>query len=143
MAAQGYAAYKETRVTTASGGRLVIMLYDAAVKNLTMSLEALEARAYEDVHKNLVKVQDILAELMDSLDMKFEVSKSLYALYEYCTERLVAANISKEAEPVKEVLGYLTELRDTWQQAFKGQSAGSQSTEQSQPVPSGGIEISG
>lgn len=122
MAVQGYAAYKEARVTTASGGRLVVMLYDAAVKHLAQSLEALEKKAYPDVHNHLIKVQDILAELSGALDMQYEISKSLYALYEYCIERLIAANVAKDAAPVKEVLGYLTELRDAWEQAVQAEA---------------------
>lgn len=145
MSAQGYAAYKQTQVTTASGGRLIVMLYDAAVNHLNRSLEALDARAYQDVHNSLVKVQDILTELMSALDMQYEISQSLYALYDYCIERLVAANIAKDAEPVKEVLGYMTELRDTWQQAIQGHSAGQQAAQRPQAVNGngGGIEISG
>lgn len=140
MAAQGYAAYKEARVTTASGGRLIVMLYDAAINHLTLSIEAIETRAYEDAHNHLVKAQDILSELMDSLDMKYEVSHGLYALYEYCTERLIAANMAKESEPVTEVLGYLSELRDSWKQALKGDQQETQPQSERGAV---GIEISG
>lgn len=144
MSAQGYAAYKQTQVTTASGGRLILMLYDAAINNLNGSLESLEARAYEDAHNRLIKVQDILTELMSALDMQFEISHSLYALYDYCIQRLVAANVAKDAEPVKEVLGYLSELRDTWQQVVQGQAAREQVAQQSRAVAgNGGIEISG
>lgn len=141
MVMQGYAAYKETKVTTAPGGRLVLMLYDAAVKRLAASLEALEAKAYADVHNHLVKVQDILTELGGALDMQYEVSKSLDALYTYCTERLVAANVAKDPAPIKEVLGYLTELRNVWQQAVQSESrAHAESVQANRPAA--GIEIS-
>jgi len=145
VATQGYAAYKEARVTTASGGRLIVMLYDAAVKRLAASLEALEENAYEDVHNHLIKVQDILAELSGSLDMQFEISKNLYALYEYCTDRLIAANISKDAAPIKEVLGYLTELRDAWQQAVQidARAHAEAKLERKGASSANGIEISG
>ena len=141
MAAHGYAAYREAQVTTASGGRLIVMLYDAAVKRLTAALEALEVRDYEGVHNNLIKAQDILTELSDSLDMKFEISRNLFALYEYFIERLVAANVAKDAEPIKEVLAHLTELRDTWEQALQGGAR--PHSPQAPPAAAGGIEILG
>jgi len=145
MAVHGYAAYKEARVTTASGGRLVVMLYDAAINQCTLALKALEARELEAVHNHLLKAQDILGELTGALDMQYEIAQNLFALYEYCTERLITANVNKAPGPIEEVLGYLTELRDTWEQALRGGTSAASNGGAAEQTPDGpvGIEISG
>lgn len=125
MTRNGYAVYKQTQVNTASGPHLVLMLYDAAIANLTQAKAAIEAHTPSEAHQRLIKAQDILTELMGALDTEREIGKNLYALYDYAYQRLVTANVKKEAEPVDEVLGYLTELRDTWRQAMaKARGAG-------------------
>lgn len=118
MAMYGYTAYKATQVQTASQENLLLMLYDGAITALNQALAALEEGDLSVVHQRLIKTQAILEELMGALNMDMEISHGLYALYEYAHQRLVAANVAKEAEPIQEVLGYLTELRDTWQQAL-------------------------
>ncbi|MFW5800345.1 MAG: flagellar export chaperone FliS, partial [Spirochaetota bacterium] len=45
-----------------------------------------------------------------------EVAKKLWSLYTYMNKKLVEGNIKKKTEPLKEVLSYLTELRDAWNQ---------------------------
>lgn len=121
MITQGYAAYKEAKVKTASAGDLVIMLFDAAINHVTLGIEAINATHAEEAHRRLVKAQEILSELMGSLNMEIELSRNLYSLYEYCARRLVEANIAKETGPAEEALGLLTELRETWQQAIRSE----------------------
>ena len=41
-------------------------------------------------HNEFIKVQDILVELMSSLKMEYEVSASLYALYDYMQQGIEA-----------------------------------------------------
>jgi len=37
-------SYKETQIKTATPGKLVVMLYDGAVKHLSLALESLNSR---------------------------------------------------------------------------------------------------
>jgi len=56
---------------------------------------------------------------MTTLDMKYEVSHNLMALYDYLHRRLVEANTRKDVAALEEVLRFVTELRDTWAEAVK------------------------
>lgn len=113
-----YALYQQNEVLTASRGKLLLMLYDGAIKFLRFSKVAIDEANIENTNKYLCKVQDIISELMVSLDMKYEISKSLYALYDYMKYRLIQANIKKDKAMVDEVLGMLVELRETWEKAM-------------------------
>jgi flagellar protein FliS len=120
MVVSPYEKYKKTGVTTASGGKLILMLYDGAIRFLNQSLEGLKEKKYDVVNNNIIKAQNILTELMLSLNMNVgEIAENLYSLYDYMNRRLIEANIKKEGEIVKEVLGMLTDLRATWDEAIK------------------------
>mgnify|MGYP000918299605 FL=1 len=111
-------AYQTNQVTTASPKKLLIMLYDGAIKNLRLAELSLEEKNIENVNKYLKKAQDIITEFMTTLNFEDggDVAGNLYQLYEYMNRRLVRANIDKDVEPIKEVRKYLEELRDTWMQ---------------------------
>lgn len=112
--------YKKTSVTTASRGKLILMLYDGAIKFLNQSLEGLKEKRYDVVNNNIIKGQNILTELMLSLNMNVgEIAENLYSLYDYMNRRLIEANIKKDGEIIKEVLGMLTDLRETWEEAIR------------------------
>lgn len=128
----GYAAYKEVRVSTATQSNLLLMLYDGLVTQLDAAVKALQNKAGEEAHKRLVKAQDIISELTQALNMDYEISQNLHALYTYCYERLVSANVAKDPQPAIEVLGLMTELREAWQQAMRSQQ-GAQAAAGGQP----------
>ena len=113
-----YDQYKKTEINTANQGRLIVMLYDGAIKFLNIALENLPSKKYDVVNNNIIKAQDIVTELMLSLNMDKggEVAQNLFNLYVYFKKRLIEANIKKEPEPIHEVLKYLTDLRDAWEQ---------------------------
>ncbi|MCL5957916.1 MAG: flagellar export chaperone FliS [Chloroflexi bacterium] len=119
-ASQGYQQYKTMQVQTADRGELVVMLYQGAIRFLGRSAGALRMGNLEDGHFNLVRAQDIVAELMGSLDMGTgDLARNLFQIYEYMHYRLVQANIHKDPAPVEEVAGLLRELLPAWQQAAR------------------------
>lgn len=118
---QAYAdsRYRTTAVVTASPGKLLLMLYDGLVLFLSRARRGLEQGHHEEVHLNLVKGQDIFTELMNTLDMQYGIAADLYRLYDYMRQRLIEANINKEAAIVDEVLTFATDMRATWTEAAR------------------------
>ncbi|MDI3256913.1 MAG: flagellar export chaperone FliS [Kyrpidia sp.] len=108
------AAYRSAAVQTATPDRLLLMLYDGLIQFLEGARAALGDGKFADAHRQLLRSQDILRELMVTLNMEYEISRSLMALYEYYHRRLVEANVAKRSEPVDEVLGQVRELREAW-----------------------------
>lgn len=111
-------AYKKNEVMTASKKKLVILLYEGAAKNLKLAKLALGDRNFEKTNRSIQKAQDILAELMSTLNFEEggDIAKNLMALYQYMYQKTVSANVAKDPQPLDEVIGYLEELRDTWSQ---------------------------
>ncbi|OMF07035.1 flagellar export chaperone FliS [Paenibacillus amylolyticus] len=114
-----YEKYRQSSVQTSTPAQLVIMLYDGAIRFIKVGLEGLNNQDIEKANLNLGKAQTIISELMSTLDQSFDVSKNLFALYEYTNYLLIEANIRKSPEKAEEAIGYLTDLRETWMQASK------------------------
>lgn len=111
-------AYQNNQVTAAPQKKLIIMLYDGAIKNLRLAITAMEGKEIEKTNNFLIKAQNIISEFMITLDFDKggDIAKDLYSLYDYMYNSLIRANIDKDIGKVKEVIGYLQELRDTWNQ---------------------------
>jgi len=127
-----YDKYRQSSVQTSNPAQLVIMLYDGAIRFVKTAMDGLAQKDNEKANLNLGKAQTIVSELMSTLDRSYDISKSLYSLYEYTNYLLVEANIRKDVAKAEEAVGYLTDLRETWLQASKiaaGQEASPVSTE--------------
>lgn len=114
-------AYQKNSVETASKEKLLLMLYDGLVKFIKQGITGIEENNVEKANTNLVKAQNIIAEFMSTLDMDKggEISRSLMLLYDYLHRRLIEANIKKDAEIAKEVLGFAEDLKETFEEAYK------------------------
>ena len=117
-AAAQYNAYKRVDVETASQGKLIVMLFNGAIQRAEEAKRQLAKGRTEGVHNNLLRAQDIVAELRSALDMKVAVAKQLDRVYEYFQHLLIKANIRKDNLPLDEVISHLTAMRNTWQEAF-------------------------
>ncbi|HHY81561.1 MAG TPA: flagellar export chaperone FliS [Clostridiales bacterium] len=110
-----YNVYQNNQVNTSSPGKLLLMVYDGALKFLRFAMKAMEEKNIENTNKYLVKTQDVLQELMATLNFDAgEISKRLYSLYDYMNRELIDANIRKDLSKVKMVYSMLEDLRDTW-----------------------------
>jgi flagellar protein FliS len=125
-------SYKEIQIKTATPGKLVVMLYDGAIKFLNQALELMAKKhtTYDKVSNDIIKVQDIITELMVSLDFEKggQIAKNLFSLYLYMNRRLIEANIQKDSGILGEIKKLLSELRGAWVEASqKTQTEGTHS----------------
>jgi flagellar protein FliS len=119
------AAYREVRVRSASPGQLVVMLYDEVVKQCDRALDLMgqdlkkHPQNIEKVNLALGKAQDIVTELMASLDFEAggEIAQDLFALYVWFNRELMEANMEKNEKRVRAVRGQLDDLRGAWTEA--------------------------
>lgn len=114
-----YQAYKTNSVTTASPGELTLMLYNGCLKFIHASRQAIETKNIEAKNVNIQKAQNIIQELMVTLNMDIALSKNMMALYDYANRRLIEANIKNDIDILNEVEGLITEFRDVWKQAIQ------------------------
>ncbi len=114
-----YQQYQEQSIKTASPGELTLMLYNGCIKFINQAKQFIEQKDIEKANNAIIRAQDIIQELLVTLNMDYEISKNLAALYDFMYRRLIDANISKDVEALDEVLDLVTELRDTWKEVIK------------------------
>ncbi|MCD6343180.1 MAG: flagellar export chaperone FliS [Spirochaetaceae bacterium] len=111
-------AYRQTRVKTASQGQLIVMLYNEGLKQLKTAEREFQSSQPkpELVHNAIVKAQDIITELMVSLDFEKggDIAQNLFHLYMYFNQKLIDVNLSKDASNLHEVYSLMESLRDAW-----------------------------
>ena len=64
-----YEKYKKTSAATMSPGRLLIMLYDRAIKAVEDAIDNIDDQQAAEAHKHIIKAQDIVLELRNTLNM--------------------------------------------------------------------------
>lgn len=117
----GLGAYKKTSVQTASKEQILLMLYQAAIKNCKKSIEAIENKDLANKGLYIGKLQDIVIELNNSLDFEIggDVARELSSLYDYMLYSSTQANIKIDKEPLEGVLNVLNTLYDGWANAIR------------------------
>jgi len=118
--------YKETKIKTAGQGQLIIMLYNTAIRQLDEALFLLQANdtgkkdpgKIEKIGKAVVKTQEIISELMVSLDFEQggEIAVNLFSLYTWFNRELMEANINQDARRILIVKNHIENLRNAWQE---------------------------
>ncbi|MBW8036297.1 MAG: flagellar export chaperone FliS [Planctomycetes bacterium] len=113
---KGVEAYQETAVATQTQGKLIVMLYDGAIKFLKLAIKELEAGDHEAKSKYLNKAEDIINELNVVLDMEAggEVATNLRSLYMFMIRHLHEANEKQDTGKIEEVIKLLEELNQSW-----------------------------
>jgi flagellar protein FliS len=116
-----YHAYRQTQTQTASPGELVVMLYRGAIRFVSKGIAALESQDIQGSHTNLVRAQEIIAELLGTLDLARggDIADQLLGIYEYMTRRLVDATLGKDLAPAREVERVLRDLLPAWEEAAR------------------------
>ncbi|KRM05989.1 MAG: flagellar export chaperone FliS [Liquorilactobacillus ghanensis] len=111
-------SYLKNQVMGASPIRLVIMLYEGAIRSMKIAKAAIEKQDVVQAHTQLVKAQKIIAELKNSVNPEVDVtiSQNLVNLYDFCNEQLFQANLQKDSSLVDSAINTMTELLDSWKQ---------------------------
>ena len=123
MMPQGYQQYQRNQAQTASPGELIVMMYGGAIKFLSVARPRIESGDTEGAHRSLVRAQEIILELMISVDTSVgPVAQNLFDLYEFMHKHLVEANVKKDAAMVGDVIALLRELLQAWEQAIAGET---------------------
>ncbi|HHV82398.1 MAG TPA: flagellar export chaperone FliS [Tepidanaerobacter syntrophicus] len=115
--ANGYQQYRYNSIVSASPERLMIMLFEGAIKFVRLAKKAVEEKDIESANYNIARAEDIIAELEASLDMSYEVSEDLVRIYDFLYRQLIEANIKKDINILDTVESMLADLKDTWSEA--------------------------
>lgn len=110
--------YQNNQVTTATPAELTLMLYNGAIKFVKQTRSSLQTRDLERANEYSKRVQDILQELMMTLNKEYPLADQMNNVYDYMLNRLVEANVKKDTSILDEVEDFFIQFRDTWKEAM-------------------------
>jgi flagellar protein FliS len=108
----------ETGVMAASPHKLIVMLFEGAMLQVTIATHNMKAGATAKRGKAISRaIAFIETGLRASLNKKVggELALKLDSLYEYMSRRLLEANTKASVEPLEEVYRLLGELKSAWE----------------------------
>lgn len=111
-------AYNELSITTQSPAKLVVMMYDRAVRYLTQAIDAMDAKDFATKGKLLSQTVEIITALDSCMDMEAggQITKNLRSLYDFMIRHVSQANATCDVKKVQDVIGLIDTLRSAFVQ---------------------------
>ncbi|MFT4577488.1 MAG: flagellar protein FliS [Nitrospinales bacterium] len=112
--------YRRNQISTSSQGRLILMMYEGAIKFTTLARESMTKGDLANQGKYIQKSHDIINELSLALDFKKggDVAPRLESLYQFALSQLTLANIKSDIKALQAVLNILNPLLEAWTQLY-------------------------
>src|SRR3954468_15698522 len=117
----GRSTYQEVAVQTSSPAKLVVMLYEGAIRFLNQTKTAIETRDLMLKGQSVDRAVAVIQHLQSTLDMSQgkQVATDLDRLYTYITSRVLDASGKLEVAPLEEAIKLLTVLLSGWEEVAK------------------------
>jgi len=111
--------YKKNQFYTADKGTLLLMLYQGAIDFLRRAKGHIERGEIADKGIYISKAHAVIAELLNSLDVKAggDLSRSLAPLYGFMMDQLMDAHLGNTVKPIDDVISLLSTLNEAWEAA--------------------------
>ena len=108
--------YGAVQASTSSPGQILVMLYDGLFRFLNEARTALQEKRRGRAGELISRAHAILDTLSSTLNPEHapELCGNLEALYLFCMQQLITANIQSKVEPIDDVLRILAPLREAW-----------------------------
>lgn len=116
-----YKQYQKTQVVTASREKILLMLYEGAIRFTKQARVAMVEKKIADKGKAISKATAILSELMATLDFKVggQLAQDLENLYIFMIDKLIEANIHNKVECLDDVERLLNTLYSAWKDVIE------------------------
>lgn len=115
----GYSQYKTQTLSTMTQGELLILLFDEISKRLLKAEMAIESKNWEEFQASIDRATEIVRHLIHGLDMKYEISASLYRMYDFFLFKLAKISAGRKVADIEKMKPLVMELRDTFKEADK------------------------
>ena len=118
--------YKQMQIKTAGPGKLLLMLYQGAIKFMKLAKKNIKEGKIEESHKNIIKAQNIILELQSTLNKEQggQIAVQLESLYDFIYRELIQANLNKNTKHLDNVIPLVEELFVTYKEIIMVQNSG-------------------
>jgi len=127
--------YQQTSIQTASGPKLVVMLYEGAIRLLSRAADDIRNRNLVSKRESVGRAMAIIQHLRSTLDTQKSqtMARELDRLYDYTISRVLEGSTKLNASAIEEAIKVLSNLLPAWEEIAK--------KEQEQSIPAGVLAI--
>lgn len=113
--------YKQTSVQSATPEKILLMLYEGAIRFTKQAMTAIDNKDIAGRGMNIGRAFDIILELNNTLNHEKggEIAKNLEQLYMFITEQLTKSNATGQRKPLEDALKILETLYSGWVEAIE------------------------
>ena len=113
--------YRETSVHSASREKLLLMLYEGAIRFMKQAVIAVDKKDIAGRGMNIGRAFDIVNELNNTLNHSAgpEIAKNLEQLYMFISEQLTKANATGQRKPLEDAIKIMETLYSGWVEAIE------------------------
>ena len=113
--------YKQTAVQSASKEKILLMLYEGAIRFMKQACIAIDNKDIAGRGMNIGRAFDIVNELNNTLNHEVggEIAKNLEQLYMFVSEQLTKANATGQKKHLEDGLRIMETLYSGWVEALE------------------------
>lgn len=117
----GAAKYKQSSVQSATPEKILLMLYEGAMRFIKQAMIAIDNKDIAGRGMNIGRAFDIILELNNTLNHEKggEIAKNLEQLYMFITDQLTKSNATGQRKPLEDALKILETLYSGWVEALE------------------------
>lgn len=95
-----YQKYKEDSLMTMTSSEILILLYDELLKRIKASEIFLEKQNFDEFEKNIIRSEEIIDYLKQTLDFNYSISNELYRMYDFFMVQINRVKASRKMEHI-------------------------------------------
>jgi flagellar secretion chaperone FliS len=109
--------YQKTAIETSDPLQLIILCYDAAIRDLREARDLHENRQMDEAYRKIRHAQDIITELMVGLDYERggDIARNLSRLYNFVLRQLIGINSREGTTVYQHLIKILSNLKEAWE----------------------------
>ncbi len=113
--------YQEIAVQTSSPTKLVVMLYEGAIRFLRQSVTAIQSKDLDQKRQSVDRAVAVIQHLQGTLDMDRggAVAAELDKLYTYINSKIIEGSSKLQTAPIEEAIKLLTVLLSGWEEVSR------------------------
>jgi len=113
--------YQEIAVQTSSPTKLVVMLYEGAIRFLGQSVTAIKSKDIDTKRQSIDRAMAVIQHLQSTLDRDRggDVAAALDRIYIYITSKVLEGSTKLQTAPIEEAIKLLNVLLSGWEEIVK------------------------
>ncbi|WP_058486681.1 flagellar export chaperone FliS [Defluviitalea phaphyphila] len=128
---------RTAQIVNATPGQLIVITYELIIEAINEAEKKIPVTDEKDFKRSIEKAQNLLRELMESLDLSYEISYDLMSLYLYINKLIINSYITKKKEPLEEAKKLLNILLVGWKEVVSKEEQKTPVMENTQKIYAG------